>query len=85
MPPFLAPSASGHDAHADWFKWREPEDNSDVSGRKVTLRAKVQFQEGVKRWMLEILPPDGYATLTAWGTVCESGEADKKQKTVEIT
>ncbi|MDQ3946910.1 MAG: hypothetical protein M3357_17490, partial [Actinomycetota bacterium] len=53
----LAPAASAHDEHADWFKWREPEDRSDVSGEKVTLRAKVQFQEGVKRWMLEVLPP----------------------------
>lgn len=81
----VALSASAHEEHADWFKWREPEENSDVSGPKVTLRAKVTFQEGVKRWMLEVLPPDGYATVTSWGTVCESGEKDKKQKAVEIT
>ncbi len=80
----LAPSAAGHDGHADWFKWREPEDNTDVSGREVTLRAKVAFEEGVKHWMLEILPPDGYATVTSWGTVCESAGQDKKQKAVEI-
>ncbi|HEY3240030.1 MAG TPA: fibronectin type III domain-containing protein, partial [Acidimicrobiia bacterium] len=81
----LAPSAFAHDGHADWFKWREPEDNSDVSGEQVTLRAKVQFQEGVKRWMLEILPPDGYATMTSWGTVCESSDKDKQPKTVEVS
>jgi hypothetical protein len=80
----LAPSAGAHDGHTDWYKWREPEENSDVSGEKVNVRAKVQFPEGVKRWTLEILPPDGYATVQSWGTVCE-GTPNKKPKTVEIT
>jgi hypothetical protein len=81
----VAPSAGAHDGHTDWFKWREPEENSDVSGEKVNVRAKVQFAEGVKRWTLEILPPDGYATVQSWGTVCEGAPKEKKPKTVEIT
>jgi Predicted solute binding protein len=81
----FAPSAAAHDEHANWFKWREPEDNSDVSGEKVALRAKVQFEEGVSRWAVEILPPDGYATMTSWGVVCESLDKDKRSNTVEIS
>ena len=80
----LAPSATAHDGHTDWFKWREPEDNTDVSGQKVTLRAKVHLEEGIRRWTLNVLPPDGYATVHTWGVVCESPETDKKPKTVEI-
>ena len=86
--PAVAPTASAHDAHDGWFKWREPENNSDVEGEKVELRAKVHFEEGVERWMLEILPPDGYGTMPSWGTVCETTEKEQKQdekpKTVEI-
>jgi hypothetical protein len=79
----LSPSARAHDGHTDWFKWREPEEKSDVSGEAVNVRARVQFPEGVKRWALEILPPDGYATVPSWGTVCE-GTTKEKKKTVEI-
>ncbi len=84
MSSVLAPSVTAHEGHTDWFKWREPEENTDVSGEKVAVRAKVQFADGVKRWALEILPPDGYATVPSWGTVCEGTTNEKKQKAVEI-
>ncbi|MGH9043047.1 MAG: hypothetical protein ACRDZ3_22775 [Acidimicrobiia bacterium] len=88
MPSSVAPSAQAHDGHADWFKWREPEDNSDVTGEKVYLRGKVHFEEGINRWSVQVLPPDGYATVQAWGIVCQSaeeGEKSDKPKTVEIS
>lgn len=76
-----APGASAHDGHSDWFKWREPQPDSDVTGDAVEIKAKVEFpDEGVDRWIVEVLPPDGYATLPGFGTVCEGDIPDQDEK-----
>lgn len=73
--------ASAHEEHLD-SKWRAPAEGADVSGESVRIRTRVRFQEGVDRWAVDVLAPEGSAARD-FGTVCEGSGGG--EQSVEIS
>ncbi len=82
LPLALLPAASAHPDHMT-FEWQEPvHDGGEVEGSAVKIRGRAEFAEGVDRWQVDVLAPEGDETLTDFGTVCEGD--GKGEKSVEL-